>query len=43
MKSLENDRVYRYPSTKKVILLETPDGHITYDAIGRISQREYQR
>ena len=26
MKSFENDRVYRYPSTKKVLLLEGPTG-----------------
>ena len=41
MKSLENDSVYRYPSTKKVILLETPDGQPTHDAFRRISQRKY--
>ena len=43
VKSLENDRVYRYPSTKKVILLETPNGHMTPQSLRINSPREYKQ
>ena len=43
VKSFENDCLYRYPATKKVILLESPDGQITRDALRLPSPREYDQ